>query len=47
MTERSWNPIRKGALYCAPSCGGNCTWEAYLKAKRDAAKLVKELGKQA
>jgi len=39
-----WKARRNGRFYCAPACGGRCTWEAYQKAKRDAAALVKTLG---
>jgi hypothetical protein len=24
-----WEPIRRGPIYCAPACGGGCTWAAY------------------
>lgn len=45
MTARlSWKPIRKGGIYCAPACGGGCKWDAYQKARRDAAALAKKLG---
>lgn len=40
----SWKARRSGDLYCAPACGGRCTWAAYQKAKKDAAAFVKRLG---
>ena len=43
-TERDYIPVRTGAIYCAPFCGGRCTWAAYQKAKKDANALVKKLG---
>lgn len=39
-----WKARRKGNIYCAPACGGNCTWAAYQQAKRDSLELVRELG---
>jgi hypothetical protein len=42
--ELSWEPIRKGAIYCAPACGGSCTWAAHQRAVKDASALAKELG---
>jgi hypothetical protein len=45
QSERLRNtPVRQGSIYCAPFCGGRCTWAAYKKAKADAAALVKVLG---
>lgn len=44
MAEHNWTPIRKGAIYCAPLCGGSCTWSAYQRAKSNARVLAKELG---
>lgn len=40
-----WKPVRRGPIYCAPACGGGCTWYAYQKALRDGAALTKQLGK--
>jgi len=39
----SWNPVRRGNIYCAPACGGNCTWEAYNNACIKVLALVKRL----
>lgn len=39
----SWIPVRRGPIYCAPACGGRCTWAAYqqaLKASRDIARRL-------
>jgi len=44
-TELSWNAVRRGKIYCAPACGGDCTWAEYQQASADAAALVKSLGK--
>jgi hypothetical protein len=44
MTKLSWKAVRRGDIYCAPACGGNCTWSAYQSAKRSAARIVKKLG---
>lgn len=35
-TERDWTPRRRGAIYCSPLCGDDCTWAAYLAAKARA-----------
>lgn len=40
----SWDAVRNGAIYCAPACGGRCTWAAYQKAVRGANALAKRLG---
>ncbi len=39
-----WSPIRLGAIYCSPACGGRCTWQAFQQATKDAAALAEELG---
>lgn len=39
-----WTPVRRGAIYCSPRCGGNCTYEAYQSAKLKAYELCAELG---
>lgn len=44
MKPSSWTAVRKGKIYCAPACGGNCTWAAFQKATRKAADLCKILG---
>jgi hypothetical protein len=44
MTTRDWTARRNGLIYCAPACGGNCTWAAFQAAKRNAAALAKACG---
>ena len=44
-TDKHWTPKRTGAIYCAPACGGRCTWAAFQAAHASARALVKELGK--
>lgn len=41
----SWKPIRRGAIYCSPGCGGGCQWAEYQNVKRIAEKTAKELGR--
>jgi hypothetical protein len=40
----SWTPRRRGATYCAPACGGRCTWAAHQQAETDAKQLAETLG---
>lgn len=40
----SWTPVRRGDIYCAPACGGKCTWEKFELAQASAAKLADKLG---
>ena len=40
----SWEPVRHGDRYCAPACGGGCTFAAYQRAHKDAKKLARRLG---
>lgn len=42
MTERDWTAKRNGVIYCAPACGGGCTWAAYQEATKNAAALAKK-----
>lgn len=42
--ERDWKARRSGDLYCAPACGGGCTWDEYQSAVKYAKDLVKTLG---
>lgn len=42
----SWEPVRRGPVYCAPACGGGCTWLAYQECVKQAAALAKRLGKE-
>lgn len=41
----SWKAVRRGAIYCAPACGGRCTWAQYQAAIQNARKLAKRMGK--
>lgn len=41
---KSWEPVRKGAIYCAPACGHGCTWAEYQDALARAKKVCEELG---
>lgn len=43
-TEKGWKPVKRGALYCSPRCGGGCTYAAYRAAEREAAALAKRMG---
>lgn len=43
--KRGWTPRRRGAIYCSPRCGADCTHEAYMTATRKAKALCKRLGK--
>lgn len=47
MTQLSWTPIRKGAIYCSPACGAGCTHKKYMKACDDADKLAAKCHKEA
>lgn len=44
MNDFSKPAVRNGDVYCAPWCGGGCTWKAFQKATRDAQMLCDELG---
>lgn len=39
-----WTPVRRGAIYCSPACGYDCTFEAYERAHQLAAELAARLG---
>jgi hypothetical protein len=39
-----WKAIRRGAIYCAPACGGGCTWHEYELAVERADILCKHMG---
>lgn len=39
-------PVRKGDLYCSPSCGGKCTWAEYQRAQRRSRTLAASLRKR-
>lgn len=38
-----WKAVRRGAIFCAPACGGRCTYAAYRKACSDAHELCNAL----
>ena len=40
----SWDPVRRGATYCAPACGRGCTHAEYMRANRSASALCASLG---
>jgi hypothetical protein len=40
----SWTPQRRSAVYCSPSCGGECQWSAFQSALKFAKELCKRLG---
>jgi hypothetical protein len=42
----SWTPIRRGHIYCASACGGNCTKAAFDKATNESKLLALALGKR-
>ena len=44
MSEPSWTPRRRGALYCSPACGGRCTLAAWRSANAAAGALASRLG---
>jgi hypothetical protein len=44
MVTQNWAPVRRGKIYCAPACGGDCTFTAYQQAQRRAKALAKKLG---
>jgi hypothetical protein len=39
----SWKAVRRGSIFCAPACGGGCTYAAYRKACADAMELCHTL----
>lgn len=42
---RDWTPVKRGAVFCSPACGGGCTHASFLKAHSDAAMLCETLAK--
>jgi hypothetical protein len=44
QVKLDWKPRRNGRIYCAPACGGRCTWASYQKARAAAKELAKALG---
>lgn len=45
VRELSWEPRRRGPIYCASACGANCTKADFDKATHLAKKLCARLGK--
>jgi hypothetical protein len=43
-TAKDMVAVRKGHIYCAPFCGGNCTHAAFERATAAAGEVVKQLG---
>lgn len=41
---KRWTPVRRGAVYCSPGCGYDCTHAAYRQAHLDAKALANKLG---
>lgn len=44
LKELSWNPRRRGLVYCAPACGRGCTRAEYEDAVARGKALAKRLG---
>jgi len=44
VDDKRWTPVRRGSIYCSPACGGDCTFDAYQVALKNAAKLAECLG---
>ncbi len=42
--KQDWTPRRRGAIYCSPACGGNCTYADYLAAIKASHKLAAGCG---
>jgi len=40
----TWDPVRRGKIYCSPACGHDCTHRDYLAAVRGAERLARRLG---
>jgi hypothetical protein len=45
MVDRDWTPVKKGNIYCSPTCGRGCTMSEFNRATKAAEALVKSLGK--
>lgn len=46
MKQLSWKPRRRGATYCSPACGADCTHADFLFAHKEGKALAKRCGKQ-
>lgn len=44
LEDNRWTPVRRGAIYCSPACGGGCTHQAYLEAQVQAQEMLDALG---
>jgi hypothetical protein len=44
VPDNFFTAIRRGEIYCAPFCGGRCTWAAFEVATARAEGLAKQLG---
>ncbi len=42
--KADWTPVRRGSIYCSPTCGGGCTHRAYLAAVKKSEALAKKMG---
>jgi hypothetical protein len=42
-SEANWKPVRKGAIFCSPACGGGCTRADYLRAVQGAKQMRNQL----
>lgn len=40
----SWDPVRRGNVYCAPACGRDCTIQEYNAAEAGGIALARQLG---
>lgn len=41
----AWTPIRDGEkTYCSPACGAGCTWDDYVRCRKESAAAVKQMG---
>lgn len=45
VKKLSWDPVRRGDVYCAPACGRRCTIQEYEAAVASGAALAKRLGR--
>lgn len=42
----SWEPVRRGPIYCSPACGARCSYAAYRAAVTQSARLARTLNTQ-
>lgn len=43
-TDDGWTPKLKGAIFCSPACGANCTKKNFDEATENARRLANQLG---